>query len=79
MVYKSGFLPKIFGIFFVAETFTGLLSVIIHFLFPDTSLELNLMWIGAITEFTFMFWLLIRGINEARVMEGKYIGKVIGF
>lgn len=71
LVYKSGFLPRIFGILFVAETIASLLSVIIHFLCPNGVLETNLLLLGAIAEFSFTFWLLIRGINESKVNAAK--------
>jgi hypothetical protein len=71
LVYKSGFLPRIFGILFVAETITSLLSVVIHFLYPNRVLETNLLLLGAIAEFSFTFWLLIRGINESKVNAAK--------
>jgi len=67
LILRSGFLPRIFGILFVAETVAGLLSIVIHFLSPNGDLETNLMWLGAIAEFSFTFWLLIRGINESKV------------
>jgi hypothetical protein len=73
LIYKSGFIPRIFGIFFMIETVLGLLSVSLHFLYPNTSLETNLLWAAAIAEFSFMFWLLIRGINEAGVNRGGVI------
>jgi hypothetical protein len=69
LIYKSGFIPRIFGIFFMIETILGLLSAAVHFLYPNTSLETNLLWAAAIAEFSFMFWLLIRGINEAKVIN----------
>lgn len=66
LVYRSDFLPRVFGILFIAETAAGLLSFIIHFLFPGGSLETNLMWLGALAEFSFTFWLLVRGIKEPK-------------
>ena len=67
LVYRSGFLPRIFGILFVLESFLGLLAFLIHFLSPNTALETNLMCVGAAAEISFTFWLLIRGINESGV------------
>jgi len=72
LVYRSGFLPRIFGILFVAEAITGLLSAVIHFLYPNGVLETNLMWLGAFAEFSFTFWLLIRGINASKVNAAKF-------
>lgn len=67
LVYKSGFLPRVFGILFMLETFTGFPSTLIYFLFPNSTIENILMIPGALAELSFMFWLLIRGINESKV------------
>ena len=64
LVYRSRFLPRIFGILFVAETVTGLLAILIHFLSPNGDLETNLMCVGVLAEFPFTAWLLFRGIRE---------------
>ena len=66
LTYRSLFLPRVFGILFAAEAAAGLLSIIIHFLYPGGSLETNLMWLGALAEFSFTFWLLVRGIRESK-------------
>ena len=71
LVCRSGFLPRIFGILFVLESFLGLLAFLVHFLSPNTDLETNLMCVGAAAEISFTFWLLIRGINESRVSAAK--------
>ena len=68
LIYKSRFLPRIFGIFFVIETILGLLSAGLHFIFPNPSLETNLLWVGAVAEFSFIFWLLFRGINTSKFL-----------
>ncbi len=67
LVYKSRFLPRIFGILFVVETCVGLLSTAINFLYPNAVLETSLLIPAAIAEISFMLWLLIRGINESKV------------
>jgi hypothetical protein len=66
LTYRSGFLPRVFGILFIVETIAGLLSIIIHFLSPGGTLETNLLWLGALAEFSFTFWLLFRGIREPK-------------
>ena len=71
LVYKSGFLPRIFGLLFVAETFFGLISTVINFLSPNIILETNLLIPAAIAEISFMLWLIIRGINESKVKDGN--------
>ena len=66
LTYRSGFLPRVFGILFIVETAAGLLSITIHFLFPGGTLETNLLWLGAIEEFSFTIWLLLRGIKQPK-------------
>jgi hypothetical protein len=67
LIMKSGFIPKVLGILFVIETIFGFMSVIVHFLIPNGTLETLMLFPGILAEFTFMFWLLIRGINESRI------------
>lgn len=67
LIYRSKFIPKVFGILFLIEVFGGLLSVAVHFLIPNVSIETVLLLPGTLAEFGFMFWLLIRGINESKL------------
>ena len=67
LIYRSKFLPKVFGVLFVIEVVCGLMSVVVHFLIPNESIESLLLMEGVIAEFGFMFWLLIRGINESKL------------
>ena len=69
LIYKSRFIPKVFGILFVIETIFGLMAVIVHFLVPNGTMETILLLPGVIAEFAFMFWLLIRGINESKLLK----------
>ncbi len=69
LIYKSRFLPKVFGILFVMEALFGLFSVIVHFLFQNETIETILLVPGIIAEFSFMFWLLIRGVNESKLLK----------
>ncbi|MFZ3132072.1 MAG: DUF4386 domain-containing protein [Desulfosporosinus sp.] len=71
LIYKSGFIPKVFGILFVIETIFGLLAVIVHFLVPNGSLETILLIPGTLAELSFMFWLIIWGINEPKLLVQK--------
>jgi len=71
LVYKSRFLPRIFGILFMVETLVGLTSTAVNFLSPNIVLETNLLIPAAIAEISFMLWLLIRGINESKVKVGN--------
>lgn len=67
LIYKSGFMPKILGILFGIETAFGLITVGVHFLSPNVILETFLMLPMMIAEFSFMFYLLIRGMNESKL------------
>ena len=67
LIYRSKFIPKAFGILFIIEVICGLLSVLVHFLVPDRSIEDALLLPGTIAEFAFMFWLLIRGLNKSKL------------
>jgi len=71
LIYRSNFIPKAFGILFMIEVACGLLSVLVHFLFPGRSIEDALLLPGTIAEFAFMFWLLIWGIKESKVPVQK--------
>lgn len=71
LIYQSGFIPKFFGILFIIEAVFALLSVFIHFLFPNESIEMMLLIPGTIAELLFMLWLLIRGINESKLLVRK--------
>lgn len=69
LIYKSGFIPKILGILFIVETIFGLMAVLVHFLMPNVTLESILMLPMMVAEFSFMFYLLIRGINEPKLLK----------
>ncbi len=63
LIWRSKFIPKVFGVLFVIETVCGLLSVAVHFLLADVSLETLLLLPGTVAEVLFLLWLLIRGIR----------------
>ena len=67
MIYRSKFIPKVFGVLFVIETVCGLLSVAAHFLLADAAVESALLLPGTAAEMLFLLWLLIRGIDPAKV------------
>jgi hypothetical protein len=67
LIYKSGFIPKLLGILFIIETAFGLSAVAVHFLMPSATLETLLSIPMMIAEFSFMFYLLIRGVNASRL------------
>lgn len=57
LIYQSKFVPKIFGILFIAEAIFGSISVLVHFLAPLEMAETILLLPGTIAELTFMIWL----------------------
>jgi hypothetical protein len=68
LIIKSGFIPKILGYLFIIEALFALISVFVHFLVPNATLETVLMLPMMVAEFSFMFYLLIRGINEPKIV-----------
>lgn len=68
LIIKSGFIPKILGSLFIIEALFALISVFVHFLVPNATLETVLMLPMMVAEFSFMFYLLIRGINEPKIV-----------
>jgi hypothetical protein len=69
LIVKSGFIPKILGHLFIIETLFALTAVVVHFLVPNATLETVLMLPMMIAEFSFMFYLLIQGVNEGKVVQ----------
>lgn len=70
LIYRSKFIPRAFGVLFVVEAILGLASVLVHFLAPSGTLETVLLLPGIVAEFSFMFWLLIRGVSESTERQG---------
>lgn len=64
LVFKSGFLPKILGIFLIVDCFGLLIYVCQRFIFPDYGVIAYPCWaIGFIAEFSLTLWLLIKGVK----------------
>jgi hypothetical protein len=59
LIYQSKFIPKAFGILFIAEAILGSMSVLVHFIAPMEMVETILLLPGTIAELAFMLWLLI--------------------
>ncbi len=68
LVYKSGFLPKFFGIFLMAGCFGYLIDFTGLALFPEwygsTGISGYIHFPSAIGEIGICFWLLIMGVKE---------------
>lgn len=69
LICRSKFIPKVFGVLFLVETVCGLLSVAAHFLLDSETIASLLLMPGTIAEFAFLFWLLIRGVNERKLIS----------
>jgi hypothetical protein len=69
LVYKSGFLPKILGIFLMAGCFGYLITFFGGFLYPDFNKTIVSDFIGfpaPIGEIGICLWLLIMGTNKLK-------------
>lgn len=62
LIYQSKFIPKVFGILFIIETVFGLVSVAIHFLMPNGTLESIAMVPMMVAEFSFLAYLWFAGL-----------------
>jgi len=69
LIWRSKFIPKVFGVLFLIETFCGLLAVAAHFLLGSRDVADVLLLPGTIAEFAFLFFLLIRGVNAPKNAE----------
>ena len=66
LIYKSDFIPNIFGIMLVAGGVAYITDSIFFILFPGTGgiFKSSLMIVYSIAEVSFIFWLLIKGIRK---------------
>lgn len=65
LVFKSGFLPRILGVFLMVDCFAILIWFFQYFLFPGCGIISYPCWvISAIAEFSLTLWLLIKGVKE---------------
>jgi hypothetical protein len=64
--YKSGFIPKIFGIMLIIGSFGYLIEVFFHILLPEYHAVVGpIVTIpSAIAEISFLLWLLIKGVKK---------------
>ena len=67
LVFKSGFLPKILGIFLIVDCFGLLLYVCQRFLLPGYAVIAYPCWaMGFIAEVSLTLWLLIKGVKDQK-------------
>jgi Domain of unknown function (DUF4386) len=62
LVFKSGFLPRIFGLLLMLGGLCYTVSAVLFFLFPNFN-TMNLGLFAFIVEALFYLWLLIKGVN----------------
>jgi hypothetical protein len=67
LVFKSGFLPKILGIYLMISCFGYLIDFATFFLFPGFPLSINMLTGWA--ELFLCLWLLIKGVNVEKWNE----------
>lgn len=65
LVYKSGFIPKILGVFLIVGGLSYLLDVSAFILIPDFHSQTNILVavISSIAEISMVLWFLIKGIK----------------
>lgn len=66
LIYKSSFLPRFIGVWFMIGGVVGLL-----FLWPPlgTALRFVIIPIGGLAELILMFWLIVKGVDVSRWRE----------
>ncbi|MDA3845813.1 MAG: DUF4386 domain-containing protein, partial [Vallitaleaceae bacterium] len=66
LVYKSGFMPKILGIMLMIGAFSWLGDLFTKFLIADMNSTIStiIQIPESIAEFSFFFWLIIKGARE---------------
>jgi len=65
LVYKSGFIPKVFGMLLIAGGAAYIVDSMFFILFPGSggTFKMILMAAYSVAEISFIFWLLIKGIS----------------
>jgi len=65
LIIKSGFIPKLLGILLIAGGLGYILNSLTFLLFPDYKFITSFgSLIGFLSEILFIFWLLIKGVNN---------------
>jgi uncharacterized protein DUF4386 len=72
LVYKSGFLPRVFGILLIADGFAMLVWFFQFFFLPDyQAITTVCLTVSLIAEGLFCLWLLIRGAKDREPTASK--------
>lgn len=71
LVYKSGFIPKIFGILLIAGGVSYLFDVTVFILFPEFHDKTNILvaFASSIAELSMVLWFLIKGIKSTKEIK----------
>lgn len=66
LVYRSGFIPRIFGILLIIAGMAYMTDSLVSLLFPDYSAFINqpTLLLAAIGEISITLWLLIKGVKN---------------
>lgn len=59
LIYRSGYVPKVLGVYLVVDGFGWILDSLRPYLFPN--LQLKFLFVTFLGELFFMIWLLARG------------------
>jgi Domain of unknown function (DUF4386) len=67
LVFKSGFMPKVLGVLLIFGGVGYILNSLTFLLFPDYKVITYFgSLIGFVSEILFIFWLLIKGVNNQK-------------
>ena len=71
LVFKSGFIPKIFGVLLIISCFSYLIGSITYLLIPHYYDIISKFTIApaALGEFSIILWLLIKGVKEEKIIN----------
>ena len=71
LVYKSGFIPKIFGALLIAGGVSYLFDVTVFILFPEFHDKTNILvaFTSSIAELSMVLWFLIKGIKSTKEIK----------
>lgn len=73
LAYKSGFIPKIFGILFLINGLGYIIRNITYILLPESaeSIYQYIFPTFFVGELPFMFWLVIKGVRKAETLSSS--------
>jgi hypothetical protein len=71
LVFKSGFIPRIFGVLLIISCFSYLIGSITYLIIPHYYDIVSIFTIApaALGEFSIILWLLIKGVKEEKTIN----------